>query len=116
MKLMERTRPLGPKQAAPHIRIWQMHRAALLIFSALASSLIGQTPSPPAGNDEVRKIMETYTGRGVLSDGSKPTPPQDALKSFKMREGFAIDLIANEPQIEQPLYMSFDSRGRLWVT
>ncbi len=59
--------------------------------------------------------MESYAGRGVLGDGSKPTPPQEALKTFKMRDGFAIDLMASEPLTDQPLYMSWDSRGRLWV-
>jgi putative membrane-bound dehydrogenase-like protein len=69
-----------------------------------------------AGNEEVRKIMETFGGRGTLSDGSKPLAPTEALKSFAMREGLAIDLVAAEPAVTQPLYMSFDSRGRLWVT
>ena len=67
-------------------------------------------------NEEVRKIMQTYGGRGTLSDGSQPLAPEEALKSFKLREGLAIDLVAAEPAVRQPLYMSFDSRGRLWVT
>ena len=69
----------------------------------------------PPGNDEVRKVMETYGGRGVLRDNTPPTPPGDALKTFKMRKGFTIDMMASEPETEQPLYMSWDSRGRLWV-
>src|SRR5438045_55331 len=80
---------------------------ARFIFAAEAQA--------PAGNDEVRKIMETFGGRGMLSDGSKPLAPAEALKTFKLREGLAIDLIAAEPAVMQPLYMSFDSRGRLWV-
>src|SRR5262245_59928487 len=73
-------------------------------------------PASPAGNDEVRKIMETFEGRGQLRDNSKPTPAPEALKTLKPREGLAIDLVAAEPAVRQPLYMSFDSRGRLWVT
>lgn len=60
--------------------------------------------------------METYTGRGTLSDGSKPTPAKEALKSFTLRDGLVIDLIASEPEVAQPLNITFDSRGRLWVT
>ena len=83
---------------------------------AAVSSLSAQTAAPPAGSDEVKKIMETWEGRGVLRDNTPPTPPKDALKTFQMRDGFAIDLMASEPDTEQPLYMSFDSRGRMWVT
>src|SRR3954465_14193578 len=54
-------------------------------------SAFSAEPTDPAGNDEVRKIMETFGGRGVQSDGSKGLPPAEALKSFKLRDGLAID-------------------------
>ena len=60
--------------------------------------------------------MDTFKGRGVQRDDSRPLPPDEALQRFTVREGFAIDLVAAEPAVSQPLYMSFDSRGRLWVT
>src|SRR5688500_4675965 len=89
---------------------------ALLPLLAFVASVFAADSSPPAGNEEVRKIMETFAGRGVQRDNTKPLPPDEALKRFTMREGFAIDLIASEPAVTQPLYLSFDSRGRLWVT
>ena len=73
-----------------------------------------QIPTP-AGNDEVRKIAETYAGRGVQRDNTPPTAAKDALQTFKMRDGYVIDLMASEPDVAQPLYMSWDSRGHLWV-
>ncbi|MDO8544570.1 MAG: c-type cytochrome [Opitutaceae bacterium] len=82
----------------------------------LSGTAFAADPAGPAGNEEVRKIMETYGGRGTLRDDTQPLAPVDALKSFKMRDGLAIDLVAAEPAVTQPLYMSFDSRGRLWVT
>ncbi|HYG76626.1 MAG TPA: PVC-type heme-binding CxxCH protein [Planctomycetota bacterium] len=45
-----------------------------------------------------------------------PLKPEEALKRFKLPPGLAIDLIASEPLIRQPLYMTFDARGRMWVT
>src|SRR5437660_4316383 len=81
----------------------------------LTRSLPAAEPGP-AGNADVQKIMETFGGRGVMRDDSKPTPPDEALKTFTLRDGLAIDLIAAEPAVAQPLYMSWDSRGRLWVT
>jgi putative membrane-bound dehydrogenase-like protein len=34
---------------------------------------------------------------------------------MKVAEGFAVKLVAAEPLIRQPVTMSFDDRGRLWV-
>lgn len=69
-----------------------------------------------AGSDQVADIIENYEGRGALSDGSDPTPPEEALKGFALREGFEIELVASEPDIGQPLHISWDSKGRMWVT
>src|SRR5687768_982329 len=41
--------------------------------------------------------------------------PQDEQKIFRVREGYAIDLIAAEPAVRQPLHLTFDERGRMWV-
>src|ERR1051325_11295316 len=42
-------------------------------------------------------------------------PPQEAVKQMRVADGFEVKLIASEPHIRQPLTMSFDERGRLWV-
>lgn len=89
----------------------------LCLGLAAAPSLAGQSAAaPPAANEEVRKFMENFPGHGALSDGSKGLPPAEALKKFQLRDGLAIDLVAAEPAVQQPLHLSFDSRGRLWVT
>ena len=81
-----------------------------------AVALSAETPPAAAGNEKVRHIMETYAGRGTLADSTPPTPPDRALALFTPRLGMMVDLIASEPDVEQPLYLNFDSRGRLWVT
>ena len=43
------------------------------------------------------------------------TSPQDALKMMKAPEGFRIELFAHEPQVLQPISITTDERGRLWV-
>ena len=42
--------------------------------------------------------------------------PADAQKAFKLPKGFEIQLIAAEPDIQKPMQMAFDTKGRLWVT
>lgn len=92
-----------------------------LLLLALGSSALTATaqnvkPDDVAGNEAVKKIMETRPGRGVMRDDTPPTPPQEAVKKFKHRSDVAIDLMAHEPVVEQPLYVSWDSKGRMWVT
>ena len=75
-----------------------------------------ESPSPEAGSDQVSQVIRTFGGRGTLADDTPPTPAKKAVGEFKMREGFSIDLMASEPGVRQPLFMSWDSRGRLWVS
>src|SRR5690349_1571715 len=41
--------------------------------------------------------------------------PEEALRRMKVSDGFEARLVACEPAIRQPLSMTFDDRGRLWV-
>ncbi|HMJ88650.1 MAG TPA: PVC-type heme-binding CxxCH protein, partial [Candidatus Acidoferrum sp.] len=50
----------------------------------------------------------------ALSLQAAPSP-QEALKQMRVPDGFAVTLVASEPQIRQPLSVSFDARGRMWV-
>ncbi len=54
-----------------------------------------------------------------FAEGVRPTPwrsPIDEQKGFKLPPGFEIELVAAEPQIQKPMNLAFDERGRLWVT
>lgn len=68
-----------------------------------------------AGTDQVAEIIKTYKGRGVLADDTPTTTPKEAVKQFRVRDGFEIELMADDSQIGQPLFLNWDSRGRLWV-
>src|ERR1041385_7994468 len=50
-----------------------------------------------------------------VSESFAASSPQEALKHMRVAEGFEVKLIASEPNIRQPVTMSFDERGRLWV-
>ena len=41
--------------------------------------------------------------------------PAEAVARFKLPDGFTARTVAAEPMIRQPVSMSFDARGRLWV-
>ncbi len=42
-------------------------------------------------------------------------PAEQAAKVMTLPEGFRVDLVAAEPEIVQPIAMTIDERGRLWV-
>ncbi len=41
--------------------------------------------------------------------------PEVALKRFRVPDGFEVRLYASEPMVRQPVTMTFDGRGRVWV-
>ncbi|MFT5884206.1 MAG: mono/diheme cytochrome c family protein/glucose/arabinose dehydrogenase [Arcticibacterium sp.] len=54
---------------------------------------------------------------GMISsdDPSPPRSAEEELKTFQIAEGFKIELAAAEPLIQDPVFIKFDERGRLWV-
>src|SRR5262245_55321037 len=42
--------------------------------------------------------------------------PAEAIKRMKVPEGFTVELVAAEPDIVNPIGMTFDEKGRVWVT
>ena len=98
-----------------------MHQSSLPFLTLLALHLVidplqAQEPDTTrAGNEKVAEIMRTFGGRGVMADDSEPTSADEAVELFEVREGFEIDVVASEPVVAQPLFVSWDSRGRMWV-
>ncbi|HEY1174283.1 MAG TPA: PVC-type heme-binding CxxCH protein [Verrucomicrobiae bacterium] len=45
----------------------------------------------------------------------KPTEPADVMKTFSVRPGFHLELVAHEPLLVSPVAISFDENGRMFV-
>src|SRR6266478_537460 len=60
-------------------------------------------------------------GFGMLAEAQPPKAPPgklspaDAAKAFKVADDLRFDQVLAEPIVKQPLSLSFDERGRLWV-
>ncbi|MEN7548232.1 c-type cytochrome [Rapidithrix thailandica] len=55
-----------------------------------------------------------------LPDSLKVPPapvlsPQEALASFRLEDGFRVEIVATEPEVSTPVAMTFDAKGRIWV-
>ncbi|HTI72093.1 MAG TPA: PVC-type heme-binding CxxCH protein [Candidatus Limnocylindria bacterium] len=78
---------------------WFVSLAACLSAIALDSALHAQNFPEPT-NSQL---------------GVEPMTPAEAAKSFHLPEGFQVSVFAAEPDVRQPIAMTTDARGRLWV-
>ncbi|MBL9166619.1 MAG: neutral/alkaline non-lysosomal ceramidase N-terminal domain-containing protein [Verrucomicrobiales bacterium] len=49
------------------------------------------------------------------TDGTKPLGAADALRSFRVRAGLELELVASEPLVTSPVAIDWGADGRLWV-
>lgn len=49
------------------------------------------------------------------NDQPGPLSPEESLSRFKIVDGLEIEQVLAEPVVRQPLQLSWDERGRLWV-
>ena len=52
---------------------------------------------------------------GTSEDPSPPKTPEDELASLVVEPGMKIELVASEPMVQDPVVITFDEDGRLWV-
>ena len=87
-------------------RTWLRGSLALVAAWLTALPLLAKHTSNPGPEDPPIKFHV-------------PTPvplsPEEALKTFKLPPGFHIECVASEPLVEDPIAMSFDADGKMWV-
>ncbi len=71
--------------------------ASLAFFCAILTARAAEFPAP------------------VNTQPGEPMPAAEALASIKAPPGFKVSLFASEPEVQQPIAMATDARGRLWV-
>lgn len=65
---------------------------------------------PVCGADDFPKPFDTEP-----ASSGKPLPPDEATALIRVPEGFRVNLFAAEPEVRNPIAMSWDARGRLWI-
>src|SRR5262245_6777914 len=79
-------------------------RSGLPWLSLLTGSLLGAAQAAPV------------IPRGHSSLPGPPLSPAEAIRKMTVPEGFSVELVAAEPDIVNPVSMTFDERGRIWIT
>lgn len=79
-----------------------------------AGALLSVAALPSFAQDAPRR--ESADGdRARAEPRPHPPGPADAAQKIRLAEGVELQLFASEPLVRQPVSMSFDHRGRLWV-
>ncbi len=75
----------------------------VLIFSLMSMADVMPSTGLPPGVTDTQK------------DSDHPLPADETLELISVPEGFNVSLFASEPDVLQPIAMTFDDRGRLWI-
>src|SRR5947207_11182232 len=85
--------------ALPHqFTKWIMIKTMLLLFASLGSSA-----------SEFPKPYNSEPGPAA------PMPGSEAAAKMQLPPGFKATLFAAEPDVQNPIAMAWDARGRLWI-
>lgn len=90
-------------------------RAKTLVFILVVSGILYSPPSstPTAmGEDK----FAAFNANPLLVAPTEALSPEEQQTKFRLPPGFRVELVAAEPQIQKPMNLSFDARGRLYVT
>src|SRR6266480_3448906 len=102
---MSLTRPPPPQESSP----MKCHAALLLLAAGFVSPVVFASTSPAQ-----KKGEPIPYGQDKMP--GPPLSPQEALKRMTVPDGFHVELVAAEPDIVNPVAMTFDERGRIWIT
>src|SRR5918993_313744 len=96
-----------------------MQRTSLIVSSFLIAFASFLACKHQKSVQESKQVDNGKYSGPAFKDHIRPTEartPEEERLGFKLPEGFEISLFASEPEIGKPINISFDARGRMWVT
>jgi putative heme-binding domain-containing protein len=86
----------------------------------IAESIFAMTPFRTAAAVLIVSLgsilpLALSADRPLPPDVPPPVPPPLARKTLHLAKGLDAQLLASEPMVRQPVCITFDDRGRLWV-
>jgi putative heme-binding domain-containing protein len=86
---------------------------ALALLGALSLLLLAFHGWPRSAEKPAPKAVIPH-GQDRLP--GPPLSPAEAVKKMTVPAGFQVEVVAAEPAIVNPVAMTFDERGRIWIT
>ena len=65
--------------------------------------------------EQEEMLLPGYLERKAITSGQKPLPPEESNKMANVPMGFELSLFASEPDIVNPIFVTWDHRGRAYV-
>lgn len=91
-----------------------MRRTFAVVFALICCIVLVYYFTISNSNHSDKSTVQTIPD-SVLFVSAPVLSPTQALSTFKLEEGFQIELVASEPLIKDPIAMTFDNQGRIWV-
>jgi putative heme-binding domain-containing protein len=88
-----------------------MRGKSVLLLSGALALLLGACLGRPAPAQQKEVIPH-----GQDRPPNPPRSPQQAIKKMVVPPGFHVELVAAEPDLVNPVAMTFDEKGRIWIT
>ncbi|SFQ34223.1 DUF7133 domain-containing protein [Parafilimonas terrae] len=82
-----------------------MKHALLALF---AVAIIALLPCCKSGDQNEKPVFNPHPTAAYLS-------PEESMKKMYLPEGYSIELVASEPMIQEPVAITWDANGRMYV-
>ncbi len=109
--------PFGPDNYP--FELEKIRQLTAIRDSAIWEANVGKTKDLKTADAWTRSLPDVETNYNPKANGSLDyLYGDDALNSLKVPEGYKIELFASEkefPDLANPVQLSFDNKGRLWV-
>jgi putative heme-binding domain-containing protein len=86
-------------------------RGPSFVLLSVFALFLGPNPGRPDPAQKTEVIPH-----GQDRPPNPPLSPQEAIKKMVVPPGFHVELVAAEPDIINPVAMTFDEKGRIWIT
>lgn len=96
-------------------RPWDVVRGDLTADDARLKAVKDQPKVASYTESDFRPSSTPLNANAEFMPGRKMSP-EESLKLMKPADGLAVDLLLAEPLVAQPTHLSFDERGRMWVS
>lgn len=85
--------------------------------SITSADFVGGKPFQFSKDPEKTKSKQALNYATPFGEGVQtgPLSPEDSASRFKVFDDLEIEQVLAEPAVRQPLHLSWDDRGRLWV-
>jgi putative membrane-bound dehydrogenase-like protein len=80
--------------------------------AAMVLSVLFIPSAPPNAQGPKQQVIP----HGQSAPPGPPLSPAEAIKKMQVPPGFHVELVAAEPDLVNPVAMTFDEKGRIWIT